>query len=105
MRRVGFFIFQIIRILESVVPDKCPVGDGQQKISFVHKGVEVSQQILSSSKLGKKFGGDRRLYLRRNLSLMISKQMQKSFYMSLRSDITKLTFFAFSYRVYLVFNI
>ena len=39
-----------------MVPDKCPVGDGQQKISFVHKGVEVSQQILSSSKLGKSSG-------------------------------------------------
>ena len=51
------FHFQIIRILEFVIPDKCPAGTRSQNASFVHKGLGLSQQVLSPSEMGKKARG------------------------------------------------
>ena len=52
-----FFIFLIIMILESVIPDKRPPGTRSQNVSFVHKGLGLSQQVLSPSEAGKKARG------------------------------------------------
>lgn len=52
-----FFIFLIIMILESVIPDKRPPGTRSQNWGFVHKGLGLSQQVLSPSETGKKVQG------------------------------------------------
>lgn len=52
-----FFIFLIIMMLESVISDKRPPGTRSQNWGFVHKGLGLSQQVLSPSKTGKKARG------------------------------------------------
>ena len=54
----GLFIFLIVMFLESVIPDKRPSGTRSQNASFVHKGLGLSQQVLSPSETGKKARGD-----------------------------------------------
>ena len=46
-------------MLESVIPDKRPPGTRSQNASFVHKGLGLSQQVLSLSETGKKARGAR----------------------------------------------
>ena len=53
----GLFIILITRMLESVIPDKRPPGTRSQNASFVHKGLGLSQQVLSPSETGKKARG------------------------------------------------
>ena len=56
--RPGFFIFLITRMRESVISDKRPPGTRSQNRGFVHKGLGLSQQVLSPSETGKKARGD-----------------------------------------------
>ena len=53
----AFFIFLIIMILESVIPDKRPPGTRSQNVSFVHKGLGLSQQVLTPSETVKNARG------------------------------------------------
>ena len=53
----AFFIFLIVRFLESMIPDKRPPGTRSQNWGFIHKGLGLSQQVLSPSETGKKVQG------------------------------------------------
>ena len=53
----AFFIFLTTRMMDSVNPDKRPPETRSQNASFVHKGLGLSQQVLSLAETGKKARG------------------------------------------------
>lgn len=53
----AFFIFLTIMLFEFVIPNKHPPRTRSQNASFVHKGLESSQQVLIPAEMGKNARG------------------------------------------------
>ena len=69
----------MVMMLESVIPDKRPPGTRSQNASFVHKGLGLSQQVLSPSETGKKARGTLGTLLARQSIVDIFKINAKKF--------------------------